>query len=305
MSEASPLPHTLRGIARAPRKIWHSTPRVAVRFPSEMSFDAVPEALVLVCNTHGPAPWVSCMTARAGRSKSRRWNDNCTGRRCSAEPAASSKEAAAEARQMEKKRKKAENNASYRAKVKDAGGLGGYREQRALAAEEARSKLTAGDAELEAMLMKRKRQRAEGDKLRHAKVKAVGGQDAYRERRALAAEEARSKLTAEEAVLEEAKQMEKKRKHAGYDKSRHAKLKLISPLAQEKRLLEQEQRALAAEEDRAFSLSRPKQTAEEAELEERARAIGLERPRCNVLKRPCTTVAGALEARMLLSEHVR
>jgi len=26
---------------------------------------AVPEALVLVCNTHGPAPWVSCMTARS------------------------------------------------------------------------------------------------------------------------------------------------------------------------------------------------------------------------------------------------
>ena len=153
--------------------------------------------------------------------------------------------------------------------------------------------------------MEKKRKKAENNASYRAKVKDAGGLGGYREQRALAAEEARSKLTAEEAVLEEAKQMEKKRKHAGYDKSRHAKLKLISPLAQEKRLLEQEQRALAAEEDRAFSLSRPKQTAEEAELEERARAIGLERPRCNVLKRPCTTVAGALEARMLLSEHVR
>jgi hypothetical protein len=38
--------------------------RVAVRFPSVLCFMAVPEALVLVCNTHGPAPWVSCMTAR-------------------------------------------------------------------------------------------------------------------------------------------------------------------------------------------------------------------------------------------------
>ena len=82
---------------------------------------AVPELLVLVCNTHAPAPWVSCtgrgggggkarkcnvqpVTARccrgccveriqredhksAGRSNRRRWNDNCTGRTCSEEQA--------------------------------------------------------------------------------------------------------------------------------------------------------------------------------------------------------------------------
>jgi hypothetical protein len=49
----------------------------------------------------------------AGRSKRRRWNDNCTGRTCSKEPATpleppaiSQKEAAAEARQMERKRNK-------------------------------------------------------------------------------------------------------------------------------------------------------------------------------------------------------
>ena len=56
-------------------------------------------------------------------------------------------EAPAEAWQMEKKRKKSEINARYVAKVKDAGGKNGWkqqRKQRAEAAEEARSKQTAG-----------------------------------------------------------------------------------------------------------------------------------------------------------------
>jgi hypothetical protein len=152
---------------------------------------------------------------------------------------------------MEKKRKKAENKASYRAKVKDAGGLGAYREQRALVAEEARSKLTAGDAELEAMLKQKKRKQADRDKLRRDEVKAAGGRAAYRERRALAAAEALSTLTAEEA----AKKMEKKRKKAEGEKLRCDELKLLSPLALKNRLLVQEQRALAEDRDRAAHLS--------------------------------------------------
>ena len=92
-------------------------------------------------------------TARcwAGRSKRRRWNDNCTGRMCSAKPAipleppASSKEASAKARQMEKKRKNADREKLRRAKVQAASGQDADRERRALAAEEALSKLTAGD----------------------------------------------------------------------------------------------------------------------------------------------------------------
>ena len=77
---------------------------------------------------------------------------------------------------MEKKRMKAESNASYRAKVNDAGGKDAWALQQAqcaLAAEEARSKLTAEEAELEAMLMKRNRQNAESIMRSRAKVKLV------------------------------------------------------------------------------------------------------------------------------------
>ena len=42
------------------QKRIHGRPE-GVKFFSLM---AVPKALVLGCNTHGPAPWVSCMTAR-------------------------------------------------------------------------------------------------------------------------------------------------------------------------------------------------------------------------------------------------
>jgi hypothetical protein len=65
---------------------------------------------------------------------------------CSAEPAiplehpASSKEAVAEARQMENKRQKAAHNKHRRAKVKAAGGQDAYQKRRALAAAEALSK---------------------------------------------------------------------------------------------------------------------------------------------------------------------
>ena len=83
------------------------------------------------------------------------------------------------------------------------------------------------------------------------KVKAAGGRDAYRERRALAAAQALSTLTAEEA----AKKMEKKRKKAEGEKLRCDELKLLSPLALKNRLLVQEQRALAEDRDRAAHLS--------------------------------------------------
>jgi hypothetical protein len=100
-------------------------------------------------------------------------------------------------------------------------------------------------------------------------LNAADGRDAWaqlQEQRAEAAEEARSKQTAEEAELE-AKRMEKKRKDAESAKRRRAKVKLLSPLVQTTRLLQLEQRAQAAEEDLAFSLSQPKQTAEHAALE--------------------------------------
>jgi hypothetical protein len=53
------------------------------------------------------------------------------------EPAASSKEAATKARQMEMKRKQAESSAGYRAKVKDAGGKDAWALQQAQCAEAA------------------------------------------------------------------------------------------------------------------------------------------------------------------------
>jgi hypothetical protein len=159
------------------------------------------------------------------------------------------------------------------AKVKAAGGQDAYREQRAQAAEEARSKQTAEEAELEAKRMERKRKHAEGEKPHCAKVKAAGGQDAWKaqlqEQRAQAAEEARSKQTAEEAELE-ARRMERKRQKAEGNTLRRVKVKLFSPLEQRKRLLERQQRALAAEQDRAISLSQPKQMVEEATLEAEA-----------------------------------
>jgi hypothetical protein len=185
-------------------------------------------------------------------------------------------EAELEAKRMERKRKHAEGEKPHCAKVKAAGGQDAWKaqlqEQRAQAAEEARSKQTAEEAELEARRMERKRQKAEGNKLRRVKVKAAGGQDAWaqlQEQRAQAAEEARSKQTAEEAELE-ARRMERKRQKAEGNTLRRVKVKLFSPLEQRKRLLERQQRALAAEQDRAISLSQPKQMVEEATLEAEA-----------------------------------
>ena len=61
------------------------------------------------------------------------------------EPPASSKEAAAKARQMKKKRQKTEGQNLRRAKVKAVGGLDVYRKQRAL--EAAEGMLVRGDAQ--------------------------------------------------------------------------------------------------------------------------------------------------------------
>ena len=113
--------------------------------------------------------------------------------------------------------------------------------------------------------MERKLKKSESDKRRYNKVQAAGGQDAWamhREQRAQAAEEARPKQTAEEAELE-AKQMERKCKQSESDKRRYDKVKAAGGR-------DAEQRAQHKAEDFAFSLSRPKQTAEEAVLEERA-----------------------------------
>jgi hypothetical protein len=183
---------------------------------------------------------------------------------------------------MERKRKKAERDKRHNDRVKAAGGRDAYREQRAQAAEEARGKQTTEEAAAEAKLMKRKRKHAESQKLHRVKLNAAGGRNAWaqlQEQRAEAAEEARSKQTAEEAELE-AKRMEKKRKDAESAKRRRAKVKLLSPLVQTTRLLQLEQRAQAAEEELAFSLSQPKQTAEHAALE--ALALTLRRWRAAV-----------------------
>jgi len=114
----------------------------------------------------------------------------------------------------QKKRKNADWAKLRRAEVKAAGGKIAYREYRALAEEEALSKLTAEEAEL---LKQKKRKTADYDTLRNAEVKAAGGKIAYRELCALAEEEALSKLRAqaEEEALSK----------ADYHKLRNAKVK--------------------------------------------------------------------------------
>ena len=153
---------------------------------------------------------------------------------------------------MERKLKKSESDKRRYNKVQAAGGQDAWamhREQRAQAAEEARPKQTAEEAELEAKQMERKCKQSESNKRRYDKVKAAGGRDAYREQRAqhkaedLAFSLSRPKQTAEEAAAEEA--------------AAEAKIERKHQLAQHKA------------EDLSFSHSRPKQTAEEAELEER------------------------------------
>ena len=108
--------------------------------------------------------------------------------------------------------------------------------------------------------MERKRKKAESQKLRRAKVKAAGGQDAYREHCALTEEEALSKLTVEEAELLK----QKKRKTADYDQLRNTEVKAAVWRDAYRKL-----RALAKEETLG------KLTAEEAGLQQKRKTASL------------------------------
>ena len=50
------------------------------------SLMAVPEALVLGCHTHGPAPWVSCMAARGEERRRKSAKVQCAARHCEVLP---------------------------------------------------------------------------------------------------------------------------------------------------------------------------------------------------------------------------
>ena len=183
---------------------------MAVEFPqSSLLLDGCPKSW---CWAATPTPLLRGCTGRGGGGgKARKCNAWSEESAISLEATASSaaKGAAVESKQMERKRKQSESNKRHYDKMKATGGQDAWalhREQRAQAAEEARPKQTAEEAELEAKQMERKRKQSESNKRHYDKLNATGGQDAWalhREQRAQAVEEARPKQTAEEAELEE------------------------------------------------------------------------------------------------------
>jgi hypothetical protein len=200
----------------------------------------------------GPAPWVSCMAARGGEEAGEKRESAM----CSQTLRGAAVRAVWHGSQCNVRTTKVREGQSEGAGMTTAPAGRG-----------ARSRPSHSNLLQPRQRRKRPRKQADYDKRHRDKVKAAGGQDAWKKQRAEAAEEARSIRTAEEAAAE-AKRMERKRKKAGYEKRYAAKVKAAG--GQDDRALQREQRAQHAKEDLAFLLSRPKQTAEEAELEVRA-----------------------------------